>query len=528
MAKSNIFTSVEVNDVPQSRFDLSHDVKLSYSMGELIPVLCMETIPGDSFRIGTQNLIRFAPMLSPVMHKIYCNTHYFFVPNRILWPGWEKWITGDEETEAPYVRLSTVPGDVQVPLGSVADYLGLPTEAPAANEVYRVSPFPVAAYFKIFDDWYRDQNLQPELFLELIPGDNTALQQQRFEYQPLKRAWMHDYFTSCLPFAQKGDPVQIPLVTQNDIPVDFNNNTGTRPVFRRTDTSAYAAGALSAFQTSGTERISDSTQTSIPLAYDPAGTLSVDVQAGATDINSLRRAFRLQEWLEKNARGGTRYIEHIRAHFNVKSSDARFQRAEYIGGISQNVVISEVLNTAGAESGGPTLQPVGAMAGHGISVGGGGVTFFAEEHGYIIGIMSVLPVTAYQQGIHRNWTRFDRLDYAWPTFANIGEQEVRVKELYINGLTAAAGEETFGYIPRYAEYKYMNSRVAGDFRENLSFWHMGRIFAAKPVLNESFISASPTTRIFAVEDPAEDHLWGHVFHRITAVRRLPKYGIPTI
>lgn len=523
----SIFTQVQLPNVASSRFDLSHDVKMSFNMGHLIPTCVMETIPGDRFNINVQNMLRFAPLIAPVMHRVHVTTHYFFVPNRILWPEWEKWITGDLDVQAPYVEISALAGDIQIPVGSLGDYMGLPTgTAPA--EALRVSPFPIAAYYKIFDEYYRDQNLVTERFLELIPGDNTALQAQRFTNDPLSRAWMHDYFTSALPFAQKGDAVQIPLVVDTDIPVDFNNNTGNNPVFRRNDNNALANGAISALVTAPGS-IQAAATGAAAVAYDPNGTLSVDVQAGATDINTLRRAFRLQEWLERNARGGTRYIESILAHFGVKSSDARLQRPEYIGGARQNMIISEVLNTAGAPDGGPDLEAVGTMAGHGISVGGGGhISYYCEEHGYIIGIINVQPVTAYTQGVHKSFTRFDRLDYAWPTFANIGEQEVRVKELWTEGSTNIQQEEIFGYVPRYAEYKYMNSRCAGDFRTTLNYWHLARNFANKPVLNEEFITADPRNDIFAITDAAEDHIYAHIFNRISAIRKLPKFGIPTI
>ena len=229
----------------------------------------------------------------------------------------------------------------------------------------------------------------------------------------------------------------------------------------------------------------------------------------------------MQEWLEKNARGGTRYIESILSHFGVKSSDARLQRPEYITGVKSPVIISEVLNTTGEDGG----LPQGTMAGHGIAVSSGkSGSYYCEEHGFIIGIMSILPKTAYQQGIPKQFLKKDTLDYYFPSFANIGEQEVKNNELF--AYTASA-EDTFGYVPRYAEYKYMPSRVAGDFRTTLDYWHLGRIFETQPALNQTFIECKPenTTRIFAVED-GTDPLFCHVLNKIQAVRPMPKFGTP--
>lgn len=258
------------------------------------------------------------------------------------------------------------------------------------------------------------------------------------------------------------------------------------------------------------------------------GGLYVDASVDAATINDLRRAFRLQEWLEKMARGGSRYIEQILVHFGVKSSDARLQRPEFLGGSKLPVIVSEVLQTAQDISSVDDSTPLGTMAGHGLSAGrGNNISYYAEEHGYIFGIMSVTPLTAYQQGLHRHWTRRSYLDYAWPSFAHIGEQEVLNKELYFDS-SDDKNDETFGYVPRYSEYKYMASRVAGDFRENLAFWHLGRIFESRPALNTEFIECNPRKDIFAVQDNDTQSLWSHVYHSIRVTRRLPKYGTPTL
>lgn len=514
----NIFNSVMFNKPARSRFNLGHDVKLSFQMGELIPTCALEVIPGDDISISVENMLRFAPLISPMMHKVNVTTHYFFVPNRILWSEWEGFITGENDAaSAPYMNYDVCE------IGSLCDYMGIPTGEFALTQA--ASVLPIAAYVKIWDEYYRDQNLQTPKFETVISGGGGShLYTPWLVDGPLRRAWMHDYFTSALPFAQKGDAVQIPLTSQDDIPVELiapGAGTPHQLVTHKVTGAPIVAGDLTS-DNSGQLGVGGPPSTTA-VAIDPNGTLTVDVQAGATDINTLRRAFRLQEWLEKNARGGTRYVENILAHFGVKSDDARMQRPEYIGGAKQNMVISEVLATA--ENTEANVN-VGQMAGHGISVGSGRrFNYRAKEHGWIIGIINVQPVTAYQQGLHKKFTRFDRLDYAWPTFANIGEQEVLNKEVYADHATPNG---VFGYVPRYAEYKYENSRVAGEMRDTLAYWHLGRIFETPPALNSAFIECVPDTRVFAVTEESADHIYAHVFNNITVNRALPRYGIPTI
>jgi hypothetical protein len=509
MAK-NIFNSIQLKKPKKNFFDLTHDVKLSANMGELVPILTLECVPGDKFDLGCESIIRFAPMTAPVMHRMDVTMHYFFVPNRILWPNWEKFITNNgpngtgPDIVAPYISPQWDWPNVHEPTClKFLDYLGVPP-VPTGGVASQISALPMAAYQCIYNEYYRDQNLIQPIDYKLRDGNNVSSGADIRRLTTLRnRAWEHDYFTSSLPFAQKGAAVDIPLGAVN--------------------------GDANIYSNVGTTTLSGSANDPVVLGDTNVGLTDLWAQTDGltvepTTINDLRRAYRLQEWLEKNARGGTRYIESILSHFGVKSSDSRLQRPEYITGVKTPVVISEVLNTSGTQD----QLPQGNMAGHGIAVSSGrSGSYYCEEHGYIIGIMSVMPKTAYQQGIPRTFLKLDPLDYFWPSFANIGEQEVKLEELYAY---TANSDDTFGYVPRYAEYKYMPSRVAGDFRTSLDYWHLGRIFASEPTLSQEFIECAPedTERIFAVTDPDAQKLYCHVLNKIKAVRPMPKYGTPTI
>lgn len=518
MGKNNLFNSVKMSKPNKSSFDLSHDVKLSLEMGNLVPICCVEAIPGDKFSIGCESLLRFAPMVAPIMHRIDVTFHYFFVPHRILWKNWQFWITqGGSNPITPPVTMPAFPW-LQLHTGrysKLADYLGIPV--PFAPIEERISAMPFAAYQKIYDEYYRDQNLiasqvDPADF-PLSDGDNNASYVNNLGVLQ-KRAWEHDYFTSALPWTQKGDVVSLPLGSGM---VMFNPlGALADPTWKELDGTLADAGVVN----QGTDEIFITGNPADVLGYDPRGTLELDIDS--TNINDLRHAFRLQEWLEKNARGGTRYIENILVHFGVRSSDKRLQRPEYITGTKSPVVISEVLNTTGVED----VAPQGEMAGHGVSVTGGEYgSYYCEEHGYIMGIMSVMPKTAYFQGIPKHFLKIDDpTQLAWPTFAHLGEQAIENREIYA---FTANGSDTFGYVPRYAEYKFESNRVAGDFRVSLAHWHMAREFGSVPALNQEFIECNePGAQIFAVSEGV-DHLYCHVYNKIKVIRALPKFGTPT-
>jgi hypothetical protein len=442
-------------------------------------------------------------MIAPVMHRMDVTMHYFFVPNRILWSNWEKFITdANSGLVQPYIAYTNEEPVLTPARKKFMDYMGVPpNETASYNQPINALPF--AAYQSIYNEYYRDQNLIAPVNYKLPDGNVNLDSAQLADLVTLrKRAWEHDYFTASLPFAQKGQAVDIPLgEISGDVLVKTSGSTTT---LSGSPTSISVAAGLP----------------TPPYAPNQLFAETDGLELQPTTINDLRRAFRLQEWLEKNARGGTRYIENILTHFGVKSSDKRLQRPEYITGVKSPVVISEIVNTTGQTEG----LPQGNLAGHGVSVSSGrSGSYFCEEHGYIIGIMSVMPKTAYQQGIPKTFLKNDTLDYFWPSFAHIGEQPVTNNEIYAY---TASSNDTFGYVPRYAEYKYMPSRVAGDFRTTLDYWHLGRKFATQPSLNSAFVNCDATKRIFAVDDPEGDSLYCHVLNKIKAVRPMPKFGTP--
>jgi hypothetical protein len=496
----NIFEKVKVANQSHNHFDLSHDVKLSCNMGDLIPTLALDCVPGDRFNISQQSMVRLAPMVSPVMHRVDVRHETFFVPYRILWHGWEDFITNKISTEVSPFPVLTIGSSFYSKLD---DYLGMPIPVGPPETI---SAMFHAAYQKIWNDYYRDQNLQAEVNTDLVDGTNPSAPADPLKILR-KRCWEHDYFTSCLPFAQKGDPVKLPIGGFKDIPVFLDENDYTNSTVSATPIDINLVANL-------------------PDNPDAAGYgLYADtssIENSSTTINDLRTANTLQRFLEKLARGGSRYFEIIRSVFGMRSPDARLQRPEFIGGTKAPVVISEVLNTTGTDD-----NPQGNMAGHGFSFANGANKYYTcQEHGCIISIMSIMPKTSYQQGIEKQFLQTkDCFEYLTPDFQNLGEQQVERREIF--AFQGSIGDQLFGYIPRYAQYRFKSNRVAGDFRTSLDFWTMTRIFTTPPVLNETFIESDPTTRIFAVEDPDADKLYCQIVHSINAVRPLAKFGIPS-
>jgi len=507
-----MFESIRGNRPKYNKFDLSHDVKLSFNMGDLIPILTKEVVPGDRFRVQSEVMLRFAPMLAPIMHRVNVWTHFFFVPNRLIWDEWEDFITGGKDGTSMPVHPYYTSGQIQVAgygeNGQLPDYMGLPELTNALASI-NISALPFRAYSLIWNEWYRDQNLQDEIPLNLNSGQDNILSQLEIQ----KRCWEKDYLTSCLPWPQRGDAVSVPgsvnystFSTVYDGATDANYGD-TRIASTLNPTAAGAIWGANAPSTSP----------------DPYVRIE-NVEDLEVDINDLRRSNALQKFLELMARGGSRYVEQIKSMFGVNSSDARIQRPEFLGGGRQNVMISEVLQT-----GETATTPQGNMSGHGVAVGA--TNRFSrrfEEHGFVLGIMSVLPKTAYQQGVNRMFSRQDKFDYYWPTFAHLGEQEVLNKEVRYSGEVSDDPDSVFGYQSRYAEYKHCASSVHGDFRGNLDYWHMGRKLPSGVMLNETFVAADPTHRIFANTTPEDHKLWAQVIHKFDALRPMPYYSDPRL
>nr|QJB19073.1 MAG: major capsid protein [Microvirus sp.] len=531
---SQIFDKIQLKSPINNVFDLSHDHKTTFNMGELIPFHVQEVLPGDRFKIHSQNLLRFSPLVSPALARIKAFTTYFFVPNRILWDGWEEFITGGQDpSNTPAVPLLYDPVAVDqaitVQKGDLLDYMGLPKGIPLKSTFGTpVSALPMAAYQRIWYDYYRDQNLQDIAWVPLQNGEFNAT----LNYGVLrKRAWQRDYLTSCLPFAQKGDAVTIPIA--GDITgqgIVERDPTALGPLLQHSlEAGTPLSNGVLLNKTGDILEING-----VKASIDPNGTLFVDgdsfeLSSISTTINDLRTANALQRWLEKNARSGSRYIESLKAHFHTSPTDARLQRPEMIGSSIQSVIISEILQTSETAD-----TPQGNMAGHGISASKNGYfNYTAQEHGIIIGLISVVPDASYAQGLSRMFTRLTRLDYAFPDFANLGEQAVLKREV-VAKTTEAFNTATFGYMPRYAEYKFNNSLTTGEFApdQSLEYWTLTRKFdtsLAEPLeLNEDFIVADPSTRIFAVTDPNEHKIMAHIYSDIKCRRPLPKYGTPLL
>lgn len=517
-----LFNAVQVRRPKKSKFDLTHERKFSLEMGKLVPIMCSSVVPGDRFRVNSEMLVRFAPLLAPMMHRVNVFVHWFFVPNRILWNEWEDFITGGVDGTSvpvsPYLPI-TEANKAAFASGALSDYLGIPATdgATIAAPGVNVSALPFRAYQQIYNDYYVDQTLGTKIAFPKTGGEQIEISMHS---TMRTRCWERDYFTSCLPWAQRGPEVLMP----------FEGNVTYRDYASLVDPAGVTDpnGNLTAVPNAGSPAGQSHISTDGSTAGATLGIHNIESISGSgTSITDLRRAARLQEWYEKNATGGARYIEQILAHFGEWVPDSRLQRAEFLSGSSQPVAVSEVLSNF-QFSGDAEGLPQGHMAGHAVSVGGrNGFTKKFNEHGWVIGIMSVLPKTAYQQGLPKDFTRSDKFDYLWPEFAQIGEQEVKNSELYVQWDAPANNDLTFGYQSRYAEYKYIPSTVHGQFKTSLSYWHMGRIFSAAPVLNQSFVEADPTKRIFAVETEPQ-HLYVQVLNKVDAVRPLPYFGTPKL
>lgn len=551
MSKFAGFQKVKLKRPQRSTFDLSHQKRLSTRMGRLTPVFISEAIPGDSFFVSSEVLLRLAPLLAPIYDSIQLFVHFFFVPYRLLWAEWTNFITGGREgTEVPPIPPYVDIGEVLAVTpphpfskSSLSDYLGVPLfddiATPAsAYDGTTLSILPHLAYLQVYMDYYRDRNYVSDEFLtaESLPvssGDKTA--DFIAEYYVIRtRSYLHDYFTSALPWTQRGDEVLMPLAgtgtvtyLNQSIFADTAGDPVVPPVGEKylpAFGNAVDRSGLTFHQVGQAE----------PNYHGDGQVQNIDevhLDASSVSINDFRTAYALQVWLERNAVAGSRYTESIQAHFGVRDPDGRLQRAEYIGGGRIPVKISEVVSTAYSSDGEATV-PLANMAGHGVTYGNTNqAKYFCPEHGFVIGIMSIMNPPSYHQGLPRMFKRKTFLDYPWPTFAKLGEQEVKRYELYASPANLTedeAGEEPlFGYQSRYADWKFIANSNHGDFHDTLLFWTLTREFESSPVLGQSFVEFDDQTqdRIFAVNGDA-DNFWCYVHNRVTVKRALPYFGTP--
>lgn len=552
----SIFSSIPVRRHKSTLFNLSHEVKLTTEMGYLTPIMCQPVLPGDRWQMNNEVMIRLAPMVAPIYHDINVYIHHFFVPNRIVWKPFEDFITGGKDgTLAPalpcinpreWIGTSSTIEDL-FKAKTLWDYLGLPTLFPGnwpLSEEVTVSLLPFMAYQKIFQDYYKDENLENDLFeYPLTHEGKVAKEVGNYSWvvnllSIRRRAWKKDYFTSALPWPQRGADVELPL--QGDAPISF---TGQGHVSADAQNELWthaktaegglpADGAISA----NNGILQDASEHIVGIYGGSGGDIQMsDIAAklsGSADlsqvtsatINELRTAIKTQEFLENSARGGARYIEAILSHFGVKSSDARLQRAEFLGGGIVPVQIGNVFQTSQTSADSPQAE----MSGTGLAVGASGKSRRRfEEHGYIMSILSIIPRANYMQGIPRDFLKKDKYEWYWPEFAHLGEQGIYNAELYAGSVNPYG---TFGYTPRYAEYKYIPSTIHGDFRDTLKFWHLAREFESEPALNSEFIKVNDKknglNRIWNVEDTQFQHFYVLVKNRVKALRRMPRYGVP--
>ncbi len=547
-------------DIRRSTFDRSHSLKTSFNVGDIVPFFIDEVLPGDTFNVDTSKVVRLQTLLTPVMDNIYLDTYYFFVPNRLTWSHWKQF--NGENTESAWIPQTeyeipqiTAPASGGWSVGTIADYLGVPTGVPNLS----VSALPFRAYALVMNEWFRDENLSDPLVVPVddatVAGVNTGtfVTDVAKGGLPYKAAKYHDYFTSCLPSPQKGPDVLIPVADAGNYPVVPLSDSVPSSLFpvsalkfgKPTDGSSYLWSSSSQsplpylYKSSSQATFSnlDSVQSDYDGAVSPVNLWAVSAgNAAAATINQLRMAFQIQKLYEKDARGGSRYIEILKSHFGVTSPDARLQRPEYLGGNRIPININQVVQQSATASG-ETAQ--GTVTGMSVTTDThSDFTKSFTEHGFVIGVMVARYDHTYQQGLERFWSRKDRFDYYWPVFANIGEQAVKNKEIYAQGPAKkdSAGnvidDQVFGYQEAWADYRYKPSRVTGEMRsqyaQSLDVWHLADDYSTLPMLSDSWIREDKTNvdRVLAVTSSVSNQLFADIYIKNRTTRPMPMYSIP--